>query len=796
MRAILPIFVLLIPLLCVRVFAEDLRVLEPSTSLPLVLYDVPVGTARALVFDVPADALATAEVRLELTIDDIDSSEEGSLTLNGRLRLSWPSSLLGEGLHSGSIPIPRESLRAGRNSFRFTFDSTLSDATRGYIVQSASLRFDFLDRAARVRLLASQGGDYRKAVLSTPGLVAYYPLDSLDGNSTLNLVSNLDANARDCRPLDEGLLGGALAFDGLHSVLSVAGPDLASLLNSAPGVTVELWVAPGHDLDLPQTVMTLRGCENYGSQLQLSGLTLNAFVRSAKEAIPPAVGALAPGRFSHVVLGADFEKGILLFSVNGSISRTPRAFSASTAQYTGTTVPTTFGAGNTALDRPFAGSLDEIAVYRTALDDDTIRAHYELLRARAESLPAEPIPPRVEQLPPDSRLTFAPITSFCDWVHSYHVPFTPDGIQTIVDRHVAAGVKRIVWRCTDGGTTAYWSKLREPFHGLLPDNCHVDYFLTPNLAKFEKSDFRTLDSFAEVITRAHAARIEVYAWVQVSGEDDAWGYASKRVREHPEVCTVGRNGNRFRAKLAWALPENQEYLLGLLREILAYQPDGIILDFVKNQGDYRDQLTDDAGVVLHGYEPEAVEAFKSRTGKDPFSIPNDDPDWIAFRAGFVTDFCRKARALQRAQAPNVRWIGQIWGGGGTNRFIKLPEPDAAGRKYRIEEHPVRDALAGQLCDIAAWSKEDLFDSVFPLASPSGDPAAFRLHMRSTADLLAQGKTRLAAGAYVWGTPRAVFELARIAAEEFHADEFYLAESLAYEPDGWSYLKLAVRLCGK
>ncbi len=92
--------------------------------------------------------------------------------------------------------------------------------------------------------------------------------------------------------------------------------------------------------------------------------------------------------------------------------------------------------------------------------------------------------------------------------------------------------------------------------------------MTPHTVDFTRTDFRKFDSFREAIERAHKAGIEVYAWMQVAGEDDGWGYASRRVREHPEVNTIGRNRARFRAKLAWSIPSNRQYLPGLIAEVL------------------------------------------------------------------------------------------------------------------------------------------------------------------------------------------------------------------------------------
>lgn len=397
-------------------------------------------------------------------------------------------------------------------------------------------------------------------------------------------------------------------------------------------------------------------------------------------------------------------------------------------------------------------------------------------------------------------VVIAPINTLADWFLDpgapfFNEPFAPEAVQKIIDRHKAAGVKRLAWRVTDGGTAAYFSKLREPFHGLQKENIHADFFLTPQTVDFTKTDFRKFDTFREAITRAHAAGIEVYAWMQVAGEDDGWGYASKRVLENRGVNTVGRDGVQFNAKLAWSMPENREYLLGMIKEILAYKPDGLILDFLKNQGDYRNRLTGDDGVALYGYEEPAVRAFKAKFGKDPFQIQNADPDWIQFRANFVTEFAREARSLTKAAAPGMRLLAQVWGGGRTTQFVPVPNAKPGEKRYREVTSPVRDALSGTMADVRTWSREGLFDAIYPLISTS-DLNEYRRRLRDAGALIEGGKSKLAAGAYIWGQPQRTADFAQIAVQEFGIDEIYLGESLPLEKNGWPVLRATIAKFGR
>ena len=404
-----------------------------------------------------------------------------------------------------------------------------------------------------------------------------------------------------------------------------------------------------------------------------------------------------------------------------------------------------------------------------------------------------PVLAKAEPSVKPGKLKVGMITTHCDWFHAPELtfPWGPDGVKRIVDRYLEAGITRLCWRCTDGGTTQYFSKLRDPYHGLDPDNCHNALFMTENVGRYYQSDYRTFDSFASVIELGRKAGLEVYAWCQMAGEDDGFGYKSKRVKEHPEFCTVGRDGQRFAGKLGWAYPENHEYLLGLLKEVLAYKPDGVILDFLKNQGDYRDQLNDHLGVAFYGYEPPAVDEFKKLTGKSAFAIPNDDGDWVRHRAAYVTSFTQKARALQKSVAPNVRWLAQVWAGGRTPHFTLLSKEEyrRGGPYFRDGSNPVKDHLSGALCDLEAWTRNEAFDAVYPLPTLS----QFETGLRAVQGLNRGKATRIEAGGYIWDVTPEKLRTFFQKAVEMGTRELYLAESLPLETKQlWRTLQDVVR----
>ena len=370
-------------------FAADVRagsrLFESSTTLPVSLYGVAVGTEKVLEFDLPEGAQGAAEATLELLVDDIDEPAEALLFLNDHGPIAWPASILGEGEHLGAVPIPLDKLRAGKNVFRFVFADDLGGSTMGYVILKAGLRLDSEGRAEREEKAAAASEAYRNEILKTEGLVSYWPLDAAKGGTAPDVADNRDASLRNCIAARVGVASECVNFNGQDSVMLVDAESLASALNGAPAITVELWIAPDRNRTVAQDVMTLRGRENYGSVTTLEGLALKAFMRAAKEAIPAAFGQLTARRFSHVVLIGDFEKGTLGLYVDGAGGFSARDFAGKQARYGGNTTPTSFGAANAECSNAFAGLIDEVAIYRRALDQETIQRHYELGLRSAEA---------------------------------------------------------------------------------------------------------------------------------------------------------------------------------------------------------------------------------------------------------------------------------------------------------------------------------------------------------------------------------------------------------------------------
>ena len=74
--------------------------------------------------------------------------------------------------------------------------------------------------------------------------------------------------------------------------------------------------------------------------------------------------------------------------------------------------------------------------------------------------------------------------------------------------------------------------------------------------------------------------------------------------------------------------------------------DGIQVEFVLGN-------EDENGVVPYGYEDRTVSEFQAKHGKSPFDLPNDDPDWMQFRADYVTLALTEMRAVVKQAQPDA-----------------------------------------------------------------------------------------------------------------------------------------------
>ena len=301
---------------------------------------------------------------------------------------------------------------------------------------------------------------------------------------------------------------------------------------------------------------------------------------------------------------------------------------------------------------------------------------------------------------PDGRCILSSPVTHSDWMVRKPAPkWGPEGVRQILDRCREAGLRRVYWRCFDGGRGLYPSRLLEPLHGFDEDNYHRGRDSEWLLDVLKPLDWGSFDALKEAIDYGHKIGIEVHAWLSINEDDHAWGLISRFSREHPELRWVRRDGRPFRSQLSFAFPAVREYKLALLREILAYKPDGVFFDWIRT-GDVRDgPQTDAEGVAIHGYEQPNVEALKKAFGVEATAVPNNDERWIKIRVEPQTIFMHDAAAMIRKANPKMPITALVhhpWGhrGGPT-------------------ETPYKDCRSGLLLDVRRWAADRLVDEFIP-----------------------------------------------------------------------------------
>ena len=304
--------------------------------------------------------------------------------------------------------------------------------------------------------------------------------------------------------------------------------------------------------------------------------------------------------------------------------------------------------------------------------------------------PAQPEPKAGE----GTSMRLSVFNDHLDWIWSYG-NWGNAGMRTILQRYQQAHIQRVYLRTHDGSLAQYPSRATTPYRGIIDVQGkdvlgrERDWY-TWRGKGFDVTTFDPLQSAAE---QAPQFGIELWFYATPLLDCDTGnGWKGDFAKAHPEWYRVFRDGTVSDTNMSWAYPEVMEYKLATVRELLTYDVKGILLDLVR-QHCFRPgtQLLDEQGVCRALYEPPLVNAFRAKTGRDPFAIPNDDPEWMRFRADCNTDYVRRVRQLIRETKPGVQLGVMVRGIG------------HGGSQHRGD--PYRECLL----DVSGWAKEGLID---------------------------------------------------------------------------------------
>ncbi|MFN0138077.1 MAG: family 10 glycosylhydrolase [Phycisphaerae bacterium] len=165
-----------------------------------------------------------------------------------------------------------------------------------------------------------------------------------------------------------------------------------------------------------------------------------------------------------------------------------------------------------------------------------------------------------------------------------------------------------------------------------------------------------IDPLAQLIAVAHAANIEVHAWIVPYRVSSVWPPSGNAlVAAHPEWLMVDQAsagggpdtvGSYF--TLDPGSPESQEYLVSIVRELVTnYQIDGINLDYIR-------YVQTNAGYPAdNSYQNSSLARFRRQTGFVGTPPPTGNTAWNDFRRQTIDEYVKRLRA-EIPSIPNVR----------------------------------------------------------------------------------------------------------------------------------------------
>lgn len=350
-------------------------------------------------------------------------------------------------------------------------------------------------------------------------------------------------------------------------------------------------------------------------------------------------------------------------------------------------------------------------------------------------------------------------------------------------RHVAAGLERAVWVHLFDASL----KSRPALERLVDELARADataviaqvarrhdaYYPSEVLPATADPDLEPgLDVVAELTRLAHAAGIEVHAWISIAPTwhavyEDLPAPAGWLPAEHGRDAPVADRWVSRAVDGTWseyldpALPEVRAHVRAVVAELATgTEVDGIHLDYARYASD------------REGYHPRALERFRAETGATGTPAP-DDPTWSAWRRAQTRALVTEARAAVDAADREVALSAAViaWGAGPG----ELGGFDAT--------RTAREALQ----DWPAWARDGLVDAVLPMVyfrdHVPEQAAWFQDWLAFQTSLAAQADAQVIPGIAGWlNTPDAVLHQLSAAAESGDGVALYSYQQPADHPD--------------
>ena len=275
--------------------------------------------------------------------------------------------------------------------------------------------------------------------------------------------------------------------------------------------------------------------------------------------------------------------------------------------------------------------------------------------------------------------------------HYVYRPTAADHIRREIEPYRDSDFGRMFWEAGSGDLMHYFTKI-----GRTPDAPGVSVF--PRVGdRLVAESWRSfleqgVDPFQVAIDHTHELGMEFHAAYRLAG----WTYppplnhsfAHGFFEKHPEWRCLNRDGSEL-PRMSYAFAQVQGYCLAVLREMAQFPIDGICLLFNRRP-------------PYLMYEQPLIDGFSARHGIDPRELAEDAPEWLAYRADFLTGFMRRVRK-------EMEDVGREQG---RSRPI--------GISVCVQGLAAENTLFG--VDVATWAREGLVDALIPYsASPLAMP---------------------------------------------------------------------------
>jgi len=287
---------------------------------------------------------------------------------------------------------------------------------------------------------------------------------------------------------------------------------------------------------------------------------------------------------------------------------------------------------------------------------------------------------------------------FDDEVCFRREPITVADIKEMLGRCKAMGVDTVIWRFSVGGRVHYHSNVSDRVDvpvdiadikqagesGLWftkpagPSRAYGDKedytnrrCVTANKARVILSNYDPLQVAREFTTELG---LDLYIWLDMFDEYHP-GLCSRFLRENPRLRWLSRDGKRyFEGLRAYGFSECVENQLDVLRELAAYEPEGIYFSsschsrFKDRTGEWKES----------GFEEPVVARYRERYGIDIREQPFDMEKWHRIKGEFITEFFVEAKKvldpcgiklmLPAPIGDHVMWDYPLWSGRSVAEF--------------------------------------------------------------------------------------------------------------------------------